>query len=589
MPDHFFFAWVNSDETTFDPDVHARDDQDIFDLKISQAEGEFAVAAVEVRTPTGGLLNPSRKRYAWVSCRHEGQVVPLLFGRLTGFPTTFGNVTVELELIAQFPGWETARAAVFETLKVAPYWDPAFISSEQLADPQHALESRTGLYHFHRTTGEVILSDILEGGEHAEVTPFLDGLSSNITGQPAKSITITATVEWEQRLLERSIKPGGAINIAFADGRLNSFTPDTIEENWPKAGEGIGGDSGYTVSYSRLDRLNNLSSGRDTTSSPFFARVPDSQRKIILAATGKDQPRVPTQIERTWFDVVLNIDAYFTQKRVENLTVRIDSDVQELVFSDADQINLATSFQAEDVVGLNLMSPRSSSWFLQPRGEQSFHYLLALGKAQLAKSARSIEITLECSFADAMMLTCDHSLTVHHPKIPGGVAEGKVISYELHKAGDTGEMLATVTVGVSVGNGNAYTPGAQEDSYVTGDTLTATTQVKTGEATPGGGLSDMIYRLYGEQKSLPTITEARVLWGNIVDSVEIENTPAQQESYLQANQYPVRDNIDGVLNEVPTKITLNLMPLTAGDDVVHDITVEMAHPYAPPQGINLAA
>ena len=47
----FYFAWIDEAES-FDPQVHARQDEDIFNLRIAEQEGLFPTATVTVVNAT---------------------------------------------------------------------------------------------------------------------------------------------------------------------------------------------------------------------------------------------------------------------------------------------------------------------------------------------------------------------------------------------------------------------------------------------------------------------------------------------------------------------------------------------------------
>jgi hypothetical protein len=63
----FNFAWVDASETTFDPSVHNREDEDVFGFTVEHSEGDFAGLEIEIRNPRVGLLAPARKVHAFLS------------------------------------------------------------------------------------------------------------------------------------------------------------------------------------------------------------------------------------------------------------------------------------------------------------------------------------------------------------------------------------------------------------------------------------------------------------------------------------------------------------------------------------------
>lgn len=586
----FFFAWVDGTESTFVAATHARYDEPVFDLVISQDEGEFASATVTVRLPSTGLLNPARKFYCWISATHNSVITALFFGRLVGFPKKLAGQLVELEFIAQFPGWEAARDAVVAANQSLPFYDVAFLSAEQQRDPQSILEGQTKLFHYHRTTGAVTLSDILTGGTAIALSPLPgEGVRVDITRNPARRVNVYATVEWEQQIRGRSFDVQRRIRDAFG-GTVNSLTPEAIEQDWPSVGDSVGGDSGYMVTRARIRRIGTdaLPSTMTPVSNQFFAKVDEDAQPIALAATGRYVERRIATVTRTWFEIKLYVDYFYRQRRRELIEFTVLNDVQALAFGTTDQIDISIDLQAEDVVGLGLIPANSSSYFRTARGKLSFHHLLARAKAALANSARAIELTVSVDFWSVLDISLDHQATVTAPTIPGGTATGKVIGYAL-RVDSSGNLSAEVALGVSVGNGASYTASGVDTDYCDTTVFESDIQTESGEENGGTGLEDMIYETYADQIETIPDTQRKVLSGLIVDTVTITNSPTEQQATLLSQQYPTRDNPDSVLSSVPTQIDVTMIPLTASDELEHTIGVVMAQPYAAPQGIDLAS
>jgi hypothetical protein len=67
MAGPFYFAWVAASETSFDPNVHNREDEDVFGFTVEHSEGDFAGLEIEIRNPRVGLLAPARKVHAFLA------------------------------------------------------------------------------------------------------------------------------------------------------------------------------------------------------------------------------------------------------------------------------------------------------------------------------------------------------------------------------------------------------------------------------------------------------------------------------------------------------------------------------------------
>jgi hypothetical protein len=100
-----YFAWVESTETTFEPE-HLRWDENVFSFTLSQEEGDPASLTLTVRRPRNeagdpiGLLGPGRKIWAWfaLDC---GPALVKFRGRLVGVPTSLFEELVTLEFVAR--------------------------------------------------------------------------------------------------------------------------------------------------------------------------------------------------------------------------------------------------------------------------------------------------------------------------------------------------------------------------------------------------------------------------------------------------------------------------------------------------------
>lgn len=583
----FHFAWVASSETTFSAGSHAIEDEQIFGLRIRHTEGEFATAEIRIQRPSDGLLNISRSQYAWISVTRSATTTALFFGRLIALPSDLTSDVVTLEFVSQFPGWEAARTTLFDSLKVLPYWDPAFIPSEEIDNPDYALEARGARYCYNRTTGTVTASNILSGGSSLAVSNHFDNsLEWGVTGNPARSVTITAAVEWEQRLIGKTKKVNTKIRKAFPGGAVNTFSGPILQEAWPRSGESVGGQSGYQVVKSKIEPIKPLPSTFSSKSDPFKKKIGVTEQKFAGALFSTFQETRDANARRWWFNTSLDVAFDYVQPRKETLTATIDCDVQALAF-DADGGDISIDLNAEDVVGLGLMPPRYSTYFLSTRGKRSTSYLLARAEAALAASARAVEISFDMPFFDAIGLSCDHSITLTDSRLPGGTATGKVTSYEF-AVDNAGLALASVTIGVSVGNGASYSASGTAGDYCDVDYTGAGYQVVIGE-TYDADIPKIIYEEYGNQLPSDPAVINKLRNSDLIESLTITNDPVAQAALLLANQHPVLDDAEVVINQNPTQIALQLRDLTPETNLEHTITLVIPHPWEAPQGIDLAA
>jgi hypothetical protein len=256
----FYFAWVDSSETTYGP-THARYDENVFSFTITHREGECAQLALTIKNPKIGLLAAGRKVWGWLSFSDSGTAgaQPLFFGRLLGIPDMAGSATgfaelLTLTFVAKPIDFHAQRRTLAEALAVLPFYDKLFIdatlrieSSTHTGDVDTALEARSARWHCSR--GEngapltVSISDICVGEDGTEVfesstvSPAgVDPTSVNlrIAGTPMTSVSVKASVGWTQQM-----PTGPAIKIG--SWIIDTYTGASLLSSWPKPGSSLGG------------------------------------------------------------------------------------------------------------------------------------------------------------------------------------------------------------------------------------------------------------------------------------------------------------------------------------------------------------
>lgn len=176
--------------------------------------------------------------------------------------------------------------------------------------------------------------------------------------------------------------------------------------------------------------------------------------------------------------------------------------------------------------GVAGISSSSTFYFPSDRGAVSIEYCLARARARLLTRSRAIEISWETSFIYGVYLSCRQSAVIQDARIPGGIAEGKVIHYSLTGDGSTGEFIAEVKIGVPVGNDGTITAvsgtATYSSSYADGY------EVETDSVNViSSGVSDIGYTPLSAPSSQFSIGDIAAVW--IGDSI-------QQEMDLSAGQ-----------------------------------------------------
>ena len=101
------------------------------------------------------------------------------------------------------------------------------------------------------------------------------------------------------------------------------------------------------------------------------------------------------------------------------------------------------------------MTP-AATYFTTDRGQQSIQHMLCRARAKLRKRARAVEVSFDTRFEVAAQLSCRMNGSISDPRLPGGAASGKVVSYKIEAHGDTGVLKGSVVLGCSIGTANQF-------------------------------------------------------------------------------------------------------------------------------------
>lgn len=105
----------------------------------------------------------------------------------------------------------------------------------------------------------------------------------------------------------------------------------------------------------------------------------------------------------------------------------------------------------------------ASTYFCQDRGRMSVEYLICCARARLRFASRCVSTQFQCSFLRGIELTLRKSVTLHDPRIPGGLLLGKITGTTL--IADGGAFTCSVTVQSSVGHGTAIEEVTGDPTY----------------------------------------------------------------------------------------------------------------------------
>ena len=586
----FFFAWVSAQEN-FSASVHAREDEDVFDLEIEEREGEFTIARVTIQNPRVGLLSPARLQRCFISCETSTGVELIFSGRVVGIPATISDETVDLEFIASPEDLDTQIANMKDSLKSSPRFHKALVSDEN--DISEILESFHSVLNFNRVTNAAYLSSvgITDGSSVIDVTDsvFENSFEINFTSAPQNACEVELDITYTQTspvfsrpyLADPGSSASGIISNIFG-GKIQTLTGEDFADSWFEPGTEL---AGYTVFGAYLQRD---IAGKYTRNIPVSVAPPRDP-----SFTGQTYP---VEVFISEFSGNLVLGGFYEQPRNEVLKFRVESDLQDLIiFGSAEKLSLSangediapdsplliqTTFKVPDddsdtftTRTQTLSVPKLDLAFPALAKRQAFEPVLAAALARaeafLVKSARCISCTFEMKFEDALSFDTNSVLKIQSDKIPGGEIIGKVVGYKLIASGD-GSLFAEIEMGASIGRGSAL-------SYVSGSIEEY--------SSPAEPAIVSHCRSFGADDGTRLFSRARVrnsLQSQIdaLDSLEIvaETNRFAAFGYLWAqeiNDEAAKNVIQEKLIDMPTEIDANFIELESQDETVVNVTANI--------------
>jgi hypothetical protein len=587
----FFFAWINSTEE-FDPNVHAREDEDVYGVDLSGTEGDFDGLTLEIRNPRIGLLNPARKVWCILSFYDggAGDPEPLFKGRLLGVPSNLFATIVTLSFTARPEDFNDQKIALAETMKELPYYDPIFVNPDSWGDPDVVLEAYSRLWHIDPVTGVVSTTDFLVGEDGTEVVTsdqhFYDDMEVTLNTAPARSVSMVATIPWQQDatgVLNLTRK----INALWAPDQLpSSFTMKGLIDSWPKPGDDFG--SGWQVASASISDVSYI---MPEVVIPDIFRwqgiVPDLPIGSVvfpLKVTGEYHAGETAGFDFN-FELVIASRNYatipeftvtYTAGRAfgQIVTFTMFTDQQAVVTMPGDDEALAITLNANPVSDLTedgtipIEDVRRRSYVHTARGLQSIEYLLLIARAHLIAKSRAVETKFVMGFKDGLRLrSLRKNAQLFDERLPGGVAVGKIVGYRFSLSGDDGAALAEITIGSAVGYGGAYTTVSGQPHWVDDGWVDDPWQERIDEVrlTDTADIQFTIPPFASFDDGIDFLSGLTA--DNAVLQLSIANLPAAQEAViLGASNGPNTDQsaVSTVLQTVPTQITCQLVPMEGG-------------------------
>lgn len=580
----YYLALVEAADTTFS-ETFARHDETVFSFTVYQQEGDFCSLSVVIENPSEALLDPSRNQWAWLSMEEGETITPLFHGRIVGIPADLDKDLVTVEFLAKPVDFEAQKHTVAASLRVAPFWDYAFIDPQMWDDPDTALEARTEVWHIARLVNTVSATSIIEGDDGtlditADLIPF-DGFSLSYNDAPLRKVNLQMRAMWTQEVK-------GTLNItpnllaAFAaagspDGYVTTYTGQGLYDDWPMEGDTL--SNVYEFGPQTITVIDGKVIGKQyKTVNVKYDRAPTSQAET----SAKRKMKVKFRRWGFFIECLINYDARID--RTEDITFTVYADVQDMVNGTEDEqsetITLSSGALGSVIgVGSDAELPigdtsRDAFW-PTARGLQAIEYGLTHARALLLRRARAAQITVTVPMATAIQATCRKSATVHHPDLPGGSATGKISAYSFGVDGSTGEEGGQITISCLVGKNTTIGAEAGTPDWASADYVGSDWQHFTGAIGYEAGIN-MNYALPSSAGVDPVVIG--------VQSVSVTGGDTEQSAVLNARFLDIDAACDA-LNDHHTEIDLHMIPLdTSPRDLrYNDSVVNLSIPL----GINL--
>lgn len=500
---------------------------DVLDLRISQREGEVALADIVV--PQDAVIGPSD--WVVISCDERGALEPLFYGCTVGLPLELDQYTKKIQFLAMPQDASAQHEALIETLKQQGLVDEAFIDPAHHHNPSEYLEATSQLFCYDRVTHRVTLSDVFEG---RETFLFKDqilsgGLSLKLKDSPLSGVRLRLSCEWVQEAAgELNLMP--FIERRFSQSMINTLTPQTLLQTWPQRGTLLG-RSGYGVVRADLQVINPLKTGilgHYPTVTPIFGSQGDEE--------GWRYPRY-------WLRGEFVVCWQYRQKRREVLTLELQHRNQ--VLTSQAKMPRVIKIHLNNIES-RLDDQSSSRFFDTSAGRSTIDHALKMSRCHLAYSARAGEILVQVPFTEAMDIHLDGSAEVIHSCLPGGKLRGKVVSYVMERSAK--KAVATIKIALATGVGEgAFDQGVEIN------------------AVPVEGL-----------KNPDALSPAEFICG-----IDVTNAAEDQIRYLHEN-----DDSAWIPPEMMTQLGIHLIDLRSHDVLERKLS---ANPltWSAPQQVNL--
>jgi hypothetical protein len=532
-----YFAWVNANETTFLPE-HIRYDEYILKLNIHEQEGDLPSARVTMKNP-GALLATGRKRHCWIAFLVDGDVEPAFFGSINAIPNAINQRIIDVLFVAKPADYLARKQAAADALRDLPIYDRIFVDEKFADDPKSVLSGLAADFHHSPTTHAVTISDKLVGEDGVKDFPaskvIFGSLSWSFGDPPKRAVRVEATVTWTQTATGVIDLPRVTVQGPIAGGIMN---------DWPEVGAQFSGgwsvESASVVDLNGVDKVQtktynyswqnqseehsngdtmSVTESLTTIAGPRGPQPPGRSTPLVdftytlQTVVGDPQTGKGASLSFSWggthvltYSVVGDLSLRYnaSRGRTEKLTFTMTAGLQPVLNDDGSTDDIETLTLSGGDVGrlvddgttvgpsMPIGDLSRRDYFSTERGLQSVEYALNVGRAYLISNSRSVAISFQTPFAEAIGTTCRMNGLVHDPSLPNGQALGKVTSVDLDADGSQGLFIGTIGLACAVGTGASVVEVEGTPVYAEPDVLGPDCQVFEGRYVALGS-DDVVY------------------------------------------------------------------------------------------------
>jgi len=500
------FAWIDEENTPFDPSTMGRNDEFVKACEITHEHTGHAVATVTVRNRNRIYAD---RTWAWISCTVglDGvfQRLPWFKGYLESWPTSGDGREITLQLIGKPSDWTERQEAALEALRSDPFfYDSAFIGSrDPVTQPEVTLEARPAVVNCDPVTHEATVVSVIDAPKRLDIGRLWNGRSLSFTKGDSPLDVVRVKVDCRYR------QPVAAPFVIDYSGY--TLTPQSVYNGIPKVGSQL--ETGYTVRDVSID----FSIHADGSDAVQFAagdvRTGGMAHIGSVGLDDGDEAALTSVISRWSFGGSITTQVSYEIERQESyeIDVRWNGQKTNRVLGPARSEDIPLEISMQDASGFRRWRPKrqvskgdlysygglayvalrdgttgdtfasdqdaidqggaadplwerfdspndrryASTFFGTPRGVEALKHAILVGQARLA-----VNRTVEQGFATTLQLlkpamglqvSCDMMMSVSGLPLVDGDLVGKVTSWTLYV--DRSGARFSVTLGSCPGSG----------------------------------------------------------------------------------------------------------------------------------------